>query len=122
MLPAAGQGALGIEIRSGRPELRAALAPLAHPGTWLTVNAERAVSRRMGGSCSMPLAAHGHWQGEELVLRAAWGEVETETGAGSPPLIRASSRRPVTDLEQAADLGEEVAELLLSAGARQIAA
>jgi len=56
MLPAAGQGALGIEIRSGRSDLVAALAPLAHQTTWLAVAAERAVSRAMGGSCSMPLA------------------------------------------------------------------
>lgn len=117
MLPAAGQGVLGIEIRSGRPELREALAPLADQRTWLTVTAERAVSRRMGGSCSMPLAAHGHWLGQELVLRAAWGEAEAASGA---PLIRAAGQRPVLDLAQAADLGEEVAELLLSAGARPV--
>ncbi|MDD0817238.1 hydroxymethylbilane synthase [Curvibacter sp. HBC28] len=115
MLPAAGQGALGIEIRSGRPELRAALAPLADHTSWLTVTAERAVSRTMGGSCSMPLAAHGQWQGDELVLHAAWGEPDSASTA----LIRASSRRPVADLASAADLGEEVAELLLAAGARR---
>ena len=58
MLPAAGQGALGIEVRSSRQDVTAALKPLAHDSTWLTVTAERAVSRAMGGSCSMPLAAH----------------------------------------------------------------
>ena len=51
MLPAAGQGALGIEIRSDREDLAQALAPLAHMPTWLRVAAERAVSRGMGGSC-----------------------------------------------------------------------
>lgn len=58
MLPAAGQGALGIETRSDRKDVQAALAPLVHQGTWLRVAAERAVSRAMGGSCSMPLAAY----------------------------------------------------------------
>src|SRR3954470_8756711 len=58
MLPAAGQGALGIEVRSDRQDLLELLAPLAHHATWLAVSAERAVSRAMGGSCSMPLAAH----------------------------------------------------------------
>ena len=57
MLPAAGQGALGIEVRSDRADLLAALATLAHQPTWLAVTAERTVSRAMGGSCSMPLAA-----------------------------------------------------------------
>ena len=55
MLPAAGQGALGLEIRSGRADLTQALSFLAHDSTWLAVAAERAVSRAMGGSCSMPL-------------------------------------------------------------------
>ncbi|MBS0403981.1 MAG: hydroxymethylbilane synthase, partial [Proteobacteria bacterium] len=58
MLPAAGQGALGIETRAGRAELAQALAPLADAATTLCTAAERAVSRAMGGSCSMPLAAH----------------------------------------------------------------
>ncbi len=72
MLPAAGQGALGIEVRSTRPEVADILAPLAHQPTWLAVAAERAVSRAMGGSCSMPLAAHAVVNAEgELHLRAA---------------------------------------------------
>ena len=50
MLPAAGQGALGIEIRADRQDLRDALAPLVDENTWLRVAAERAVSRAMGGS------------------------------------------------------------------------
>ena len=54
MLPAAGQGALGLEVRSDRADLQALLASLAHQTTWLAVAAERAVSRAMGGSCSMP--------------------------------------------------------------------
>lgn len=56
-LPAPGQGALGIEILSGRPDLQAWLAPLSHPRTWLEVTAERSVSRALGGSCRIPLAA-----------------------------------------------------------------
>jgi len=76
MLPAAGQGALGIEIRAGRDDLKALLAPLADMDTWLRVAAERAVSRAMGGSCSMPLAAHAVLEGGVLSLRAAWGDPE----------------------------------------------
>ncbi|MFT4266042.1 MAG: hydroxymethylbilane synthase, partial [Xenophilus sp.] len=74
VLPAAGQGALGIEIRTGRDDLRAALAPLAHRPTWLATAAERAVSRALGGNCSMPLAAHARFGAGGLHLAAAWSD------------------------------------------------
>ena len=112
MLPAAGQGALGIETRAGMPELAAALAPLADRTTWLAVAAERAVSRAMGGSCSMPLAAHATLAGRRLQLRAAWGEPE-----GDPGLVRAEGEAEVDALEQAAALGERVAAELRAGGA-----
>ncbi|MFZ9407975.1 MAG: hydroxymethylbilane synthase [Burkholderiaceae bacterium] len=57
-LPAPGQGALGIEIMSHRSDVRGWLAPLVHSTTWLEVTAERAVSRALGGSCRIPLAAY----------------------------------------------------------------
>ena len=70
-LPAAGQGALGIEIRAGRPEIKACLAPLNHTPSELAVSAERAVSRALGGSCDVPLAAYAIWgEVNELYLRA----------------------------------------------------
>jgi hydroxymethylbilane synthase len=97
MLPAAGQGALGIETRSERPEVAAALAPFAHQSTWLCVAAERAVSRSMGGSCSMPLAAHAHFEGEYLQLQAAWGDPD-QAGV----LVRARGAGVIADVEQAA--------------------
>ncbi len=114
MLPAAGQGALGIEVRSHRTDLVEALAPLAHQPTWLTVAAERAVSRAMGGSCSMPLAAHGQWSGGTLQLDAAWGDVTEPL-----PLVRAQGQAPVATLAQAEALGLQVAERLCAAGARR---
>ncbi|MFM2112172.1 MAG: hydroxymethylbilane synthase [Pseudomonadota bacterium] len=104
MLPAAGQGALGIEIRSQRNEVGDALAHFAHMPTWLAVAAERAVSRAMGGSCSMPLAAHAVWQGEYLHLRAAW-----QDGA---LLRRAELGRSVATLEAAEQLGLDVSRQL----------
>jgi hydroxymethylbilane synthase len=57
-LPAAGQGALGIEILSARSDVAQLLAPLSDAATTLCTQAERAVSRALGGSCQMPLAAH----------------------------------------------------------------
>ncbi|MBC5781956.1 hydroxymethylbilane synthase [Ramlibacter sp. USB13] len=113
MLPAAGQGALGIEIRAARGDVAEALAPLANQSTWLAVAAERAVSRSMGGSCSMPLAAHAHFEGEYLQLNAAWGDPD-QAGV----LVRARSADVVADLEQAAALGEAVAARLRAGGAR----
>ena len=114
MLPAAGQGALGIEIRSDRTDLATLFAGLADARTWQTVTAERTVSRCMGGSCSMPLAAHGEWQGNTLHLRAAWGD-EMQASA---PLVRAAAQATVTDLASADALGQQVAQLLQQAGAQ----
>jgi hydroxymethylbilane synthase len=111
-LPAAGQGALGIEVRADRPDLIEALKPLAHQGSWLRVAAERAVSRAMGGSCSMPLAAHAEWQGDQLRLRTAWGDPE-----GQIALVRAEDAGTVQALAQAEALGARVAAALQSAGA-----
>lgn len=113
MLPAAGQGALGIETRADRPDVIAALQPFAHQNTWLCVAAERAVSRAMGGSCSMPLAAHARFDGEYLQLSAAWGDPD-RPGA----LVQARSAEVVADLGQAAALGEHVAARLRAGGAR----
>ena len=113
MLPAAGQGALGIEIRSDRHDLAAALAPLAHMPTWLRVAAERAVSRGMGGSCSVPLAAHAVLDGAVMRLDAAWGDP-----AGIEPLVRVQQQANVATLEQAEALGLQVAQQLQAGGAK----
>ncbi|PUE11368.1 hydroxymethylbilane synthase [Limnohabitans sp. T6-5] len=112
MLPAAGQGALGIEICSHRADLRALLAPLADRVTWQRVAAERAVSRAMGGSCSMPLAAHAVMLGDVLKLQAAWGEPE-----GSAALVTAAEDVVSNDLASAEALGLRVAQTLQRGGA-----
>ena len=112
MLPAAGQGALGIEICSNRPDLQTLLKPLVHQTTWLAVAAERAVSRAMGGSCSMPLAAHATLQGQVLSVQAAWGEPE-----GGARLVTAQTNGSVSTLADAELLGLNVANALKSQGA-----
>ena len=112
MLPAAGQGALGIEVRAGRADLLELLGSLAHQTTWLAVSAERAVSRAMGGSCSMPLAAFATFSGEYLQLRAAWGDPDSAS-----PLVRSQSASVAADLAQAAELGTQVAAKLRAGGA-----
>jgi hydroxymethylbilane synthase len=109
MLPAAGQGALGIETRSDRADVMQALSPLVHQTSWLAVAAERAVSRAMGGSCSMPLAAYATLNQEQLTIDAAWGDTE-----GRLPLVRVRLSGHVTDLDSAADIGQQVAKQLIS--------
>ncbi|PQO97447.1 hydroxymethylbilane synthase [Massilia phosphatilytica] len=72
-LPAAGQGAMAIEILSGNAagfDVRALLAPLNHTHTAQAVQAERKVSQVFGGSCQIPLAAHATVDGDTLHLRA----------------------------------------------------
>jgi hydroxymethylbilane synthase len=112
MLPAAGQGALGVEIRADRADLQAALRPLADQTTWLTTAAERAVSRALGGSCTMPLAAHATRAEAGLWLRAAWGDPQTP-GA----LVTAQAHAAAADLAAAEALGAQVAAQLRAGGA-----
>jgi hydroxymethylbilane synthase len=113
-LPAAGQGALGIEIRAGRPELAAWLAPLHHEATALAVEAERMVSRALGGSCEVPLAAHAMWHDGALHLK---GRVSTPDGAR---VLAAEASAPVTSPERALALGAQVAASLEAQGALEI--
>ena len=114
MLPAAGQGALGIEICRDHPEVGQALAPLVDMPTWLRVAAERAVSRRLGGSCSVPLAAFAEWQADgQLRVRAAWGDP-----SGHKSLVRSDLIAPVSDLAAAEQLGAQAAQALLDQGAQ----
>ncbi len=117
MLPAAGQGALGIEVREDAIALRALLRQTIHVPTFLSAHAERAVSRTLGGSCSMPLAAHATWQGGRLTLVAALGDsVDVRR-----PLLHATVDAEIplaVDSEPAARaLGERAAQALQAAGA-----
>jgi hydroxymethylbilane synthase len=104
MLPAAGQGALGIEVRSDRADVIGMLSPLMHLPTWLAVNAERAVSRVMGGSCSMPLAAYATLDGDTLHIQATWGDPE-----GHTPLVHTNAMGVVINMAAATRMGEQVA-------------
>lgn len=121
MLPAAGQGALGIEICSHRSDVAAAVASLADRATWLRVAAERAVSRALGGSCSVPLAAHATLEGPvseaapppRLILHAAWGDPE-----GRSALLRVCEHGPAATLADAQAIGTRAAQALLDAGAQ----
>jgi hydroxymethylbilane synthase len=82
-LPAAGQGAIGIECRGDRADLVDLLAPLNHVPTALAVQAERAVARALAGSCNVPLAAYAEVTGSEMRLRGYVGSPDgTRTARG----------------------------------------
>jgi hydroxymethylbilane synthase len=106
-LPAAGQGAMAIEIVSGPRadggDLAALLAPLNHLNTARAVAAERKVSKVFGGSCQIPLAAHATVDGATMHLRAM---VATPDGKRS---ASAELSGPADKPEQ---LGQRVSELL----------
>ncbi len=112
-LPAAGQGALGIEILESRSDVLAALQPLSCQETLACVTAERAVSSFLGGSCQVPLAAHAVINGNELAIQAF---VALPDGT---KVLRAQSSGPI---EQAEQLGLAVAKELHQAGADKILA
>ncbi len=113
-LPAAGQGALGIEICAERADLEAWLAPLHHHRTAFAVEAERAVSCSLGGSCDVPLAAFAKWEGELLHL-----EAKVATPDGGRVLCAQGQATPST-LAQAVALGQSVAAELGRQGAHEI--
>ena len=119
-LPAPGQGALGIEIVAGRADLQRWLAPLAHPRTWLEVTAERSVSRALGGSCRIPLAAYaviepdGHLQLEALlatdgVIRRTRVRTDAPVTALTDGAGPRGSLQATRDYAQAESLGERAA-------------
>lgn len=113
-LPAVGQGALGIECRADRDDVIALLAPLDHGPTAWCVRAERAMSRRLAGSCTVPLGGFAQWNdGMRAVLR---GFVSTPDGTR---LVRGTAEAQA-DRDGAEALGERVAGELEAQGAREI--
>ena len=111
MLPAPGQGALGIECLAARTEVTALLAPLADSATSACVRAEREVSRVLGGSCTLPLAAYAELRSDRIRLRAL---VASPDGRR---VVRTESTGPLADPE---GLGRRAAEELRRQGAEEI--
>jgi len=112
-LPAPGQGALAIECREERSDLRECLVPLGDAATSACVRAERAVSRALSGDCRLPLAAYAVADDREIHLR---GLVATADGR---KVARAELTGPISSPEQ---LGEALAGDLRKQGAEEILA
>lgn len=111
MLPAVGQGAIGIECRRGDSAIENLIAPLHDLPTAYCVLAERAMNARLGGSCTVPVAGYAHLDGAQLCLQGLVAAVDGDT------IVRHTASGPTTD---AARLGDTLGQALLAAGAGRI--
>jgi hydroxymethylbilane synthase len=111
MLPAGGQGAVGIECRTDDQKTLNYLAPLNHPTTASRVIAERAVNNKLQGGCQVPIGVFATIDQQSIHIKGLVGEVD-----GS----RMIQDEIIGDLTDAEPLGIELAEKLLAAGAGEI--
>ena len=112
--PAAGQGALGIETLSAHPNIKQWLAPLNDLATLYAVSAERMVSRQLGGSCEVPLAAYATWDKNHMNIRSFVASVDGKASC------LATAQGAVRSLEDAEALGFSVAQDLIAQGAASL--
>jgi hydroxymethylbilane synthase len=113
MLPAVGQGVIGIECRVVDSRIRDLLVPLEHGPTRLRLNAERAFSGRLGGSCQSPIAAYAELDGHSISLRGL---------VGAPDGARVYEDRITGPAQEATLLGVRLAVRLMEAGAAALLA
>ena len=121
-IPAAGQGAIGIEARADDERARALLAPLAHGPTRVAVEAERAVVAKLEGSCKVPIAAYAELRedGRRLTLQAMVGSLDgSQILSGASDCYLAAGDQDQL-MSEARTLGTEVAEGLLDKGAAEL--
>ncbi|MDP1682303.1 MAG: hydroxymethylbilane synthase [Burkholderiales bacterium] len=112
-LPAAGQGAIGIECLADRVDLIELMAPLNHPDTAACVSAERAMSRRLAGSCQTPLGGYAQILNGQLSLSGFVADLEGKR------FVQATFTGSPVDAEK---IGVALAEELLAQGAGKILA
>ncbi len=110
-IPAVGQGAIGIEIRANDNEVMDIIKPLIDTQTTYRVTAERAMNARLEGGCSVPIAGFSTIDGEQITLTGLVGNVDTGV------ILKEQVSGNVSQAEQ---LGVELADLLISLGAREI--
>ncbi|AGF48218.1 hydroxymethylbilane synthase PBGD [Candidatus Kinetoplastibacterium oncopeltii TCC290E] len=110
-LPAAGQGAIGIQIRNDRIDIRDLVASLSCNDTTICVKTERIVMKVLGGSCQVPLAANAYIEDRNIFLRAMVSSIDGKKVIHSNGSV---------DVDNWQILGESVANDLLSKGAYEI--
>lgn len=111
MLPANGQGAVGIECRNEDTTIKALLAPLACEKTRIRVVAERAMNRALEGGCQVPIGSYAVLEGQQVYLRGLVGAIDGSEILTSE--VRGS-------IDEAAQLGNQLADNLLAKGADKI--
>jgi len=111
ILPAVGQGALGIEIREGDKELKKLIQPLAHPDTMLATLGERALLRHLEGGCQIPIGTFGRIEHGKFVMDAMVGSLDGK---------RIVSGSILGAKERAEELGTMLAVELMKKGAKEI--
>jgi len=111
LLPAIGQGAIGIECRENDAITRSIVKVLNHEPTAACVTAERAMGRWLGAGCHVPVAAYATLENNRLRLQ---GLVGTPDGK---KILRNSIEGPITEIEK---LGISLAESLLAQGAGEL--
>jgi hydroxymethylbilane synthase len=112
--PAAGQGALGIETLSKHPNIRQWLAPLNDLATLYAVSAERMVSRQLGGSCEVPLAAYAQWKDQQMDIHSFVASTDGKS------FCLATGNAKVNSIAEAEALGLTVAQDLIAQGAENL--
>ena len=113
MLPAVGQGAVGIETRCDDDAILQRLAPLDDKATRLCISAERAMNKQLQGGCQIPIACYSQLEGNTLRLQGLVGSVDGKT------LIKEHIQGEASQAEQ---LGTTLANQLLDKGAKAILA
>lgn len=113
MLPAVGQGVIGIECRRNDAAIEALIAPLADQDATDAITAERALNARLNGGCQVPIAAYASLTADAMQLE---GLIASLDGLRVVRLARRGART------QAAAIGHALAEELLAAGGRRILA
>ena len=111
LLPAVGQGALGVQCRQSDAAMQRLIEPMNDSETRLQVLAERAVNEELHGGCQVPIAAHATCNSEWLTVRGLVARLD-----GSM-ILHASAEGPLADAER---LGATVADSLVDQGARDI--
>jgi hydroxymethylbilane synthase len=111
LLPAIGQGAIGIECRAGDDEVLKLISPLNHEDTSICVQTERAFSRRLFGGCQLPIAGQAVVNGDEIELTGLIAKVD-----GSE-VIKATQAGNIADSN---NIGIALAETLLGRGGDKI--
>ena len=113
MVPSAGQGILGIEVRRNDSDIKNLVSFLNHSDTVIELTAERAFLERLGGGCQVPIGAYCRKQGDRLILRGLLGTVNGSF------IISDELRGSCTE---AAEMGRTMAENILTRGGREILA